>query len=364
MTKYKCRSAGSGNLNGKNRVQTGSEGNVRKKMKVGIAPMQETGNKKWRNFAIRMATQTPQMSGQESTGLFFMQKPDTVSTNDTIVSYMQFLRDSLNPALPDTVFRFELKDIVLPVAEEPEAGDISPFNTPSFLTIGVSPSAKIEPLTRTAVQYDWLTLFIIVCLGILAWVRYSYPRRLRQLFKSIYGRHHVNQLLREGNLIRERLTFGLGIVFIAGLAVAVFNLTGTRLAGLLGVQALPLVFLLIAAAITIFWFLKLATIKAIGILFRTKSLSDEYLVSALIYSLAAGLVLFPLITAWHFMEYKPLLYSIIGLLVIVYSMRLIRSISVIGGSQTFSVVFIILYLCTLEILPLLAVYKFYTMVDW
>jgi hypothetical protein len=321
-------------------------------------------NKKWRNFAIRMATQTPQMSGQESTASFFMQKPDTVSVNDTIVGYMHFLRDSLNPSLPDTVFRFELKDIVLPVTEKPEAEVVSPYNTPSFLSVGVRPAVKIEPLTRTVVQYDWLTLFIIVCLGILAWVRYSYPRRLRQLFKSVYGRHHVNQLLREGNLTSERVTFGLGIVFIAGLSVAVFNLTGTRIAGLLGIRALPLVFLLITAAITILWFLKLATIKAIGILFRAKSLSDEYLVSALIYSLAAGLVLFPLITAWHFMDYKPLLYSIIGLLILVYCMRLIRSISVIGGSQTFSVVFIILYLCTLEILPLLAVYKFYTMVDW
>jgi len=312
-----------------------------------------------------MAAQNSYNQHQGSVTPFLIQHADTVPAADTVRSYFSYLEDSLNPPLADTVFRFELSEIILPAPATDSAATGPVYDMPPLLTVQHHHAKqKVEPLERTAQGYDWLTILLLVCVAILAWIRFYNTRRLRQLFRAVYARHHVNQLVRDGNLSSERITFGLGLILVTGAGTLILKLSGGNLNEMLGFKSSFFTFMVIAAALSLLWMLKLRVIKGLGSLFRTRQAAEEYLLTNVLFNIAAGLIAFPIIIAWHFSQLQGLLYLILAIFLIAAAMRMLRNISIGLSVQSFSVVYLFLYLCTLEILPFLFVYKFFTILDW
>ena len=312
-----------------------------------------------------MAAQNSNNQLEGSGTLFLIQHADTVPVADTVRSYFSYLEDSLNPPPADTVFRLELREIILPEPATDSAATGPVYDMPSLLTApNHFEKQKVEPMLRQAHGNDWLTILLLVCVAILAWIRFYYTRRLRQLFRAVYARHHVNQLVRDGNLSSERISFGLGLILVTGAGTLIFKLAGGNLNVLIGIKSSFLTFMVITSALSLFWILKLLAIKGIGNLFRTRQAADEYHLTNVLYNITAGLVAFPFIIAWHFSQLQVLLYVILAINLIAAAMRMLRNISIGLSVQSFSVVYLFLYLCTLEILPVLFVYKYFTILNW
>ena len=292
-----------------------------------------------------MAAQNSNNQLEGSGTLFLIQHADTVPVADTVRSYFSYLEDSLNPPPADTVFRLELREIILPEPATDSAATGPVYDMPSLLTApNHFEKQKVEPMLRQAHGNDWLTILLLVCVAILAWIRFYYTRRLRQLFRAVYARHHVNQLVRDGNLSSERISFGLGLILVTGAGTLIFKLAGGNLNVLIGIKSSFLTFMVITSALSLFWILKLLT--------------------NVLYNITAGLVAFPFIIAWHFSQLQVLLYVILAIFLIAAAMRMLRNISIGLSVQSFSVVYLFLYLCTLEILPVLFVYKYFTILNW
>lgn len=312
-----------------------------------------------------MAAQISYNQHQGSDTPFLIRHADTVPAADTVRSYFSYLEDSLNPPPADTVFRFGLREIILPVTATDSASNGPVYDMPPLFTAQHHPAnQKVGPIQRITQEYDWLTILLLVCVAILAWIRFYYTRRLRQLFRAVYARHHVNQLVRDGNLSSERISFGLGLILVTGASTLLFKLTGGNLNELLGIKSPFFAFMVIAAALSLLWMLKLRVIKGLGSLFRTRQAADEYLLTNVLFNITAGLTAFPFIIAWHFSQLQVLLYLILAIFLIAAAMRMLRNISIGLSVQSFSVVYLFLYLCTLEILPFLFVYKYFTILDW
>lgn len=294
--------------------------------------------------------------------LLLTQTADTAPVADTVTSYYSFLQDSLNPPLPDTTFRFELREIILPATESPEAGPA--YNMPSLFTSKQEKPVKREPLTRYDQGFDWLTIALLASVALLAWIRFYHSKRLRQLFRAVYARHHVNQLVRDGNLTKERITIGLIIIYLITVSTLIVKLAGSGISNALGINYLLPVFLLIVLATGLLWALKLLIIRSVGILFRTKQTTDEYLLSNIMFNTSAGLIALPFVIAWNFTGHSLLLYITIAIFLILMTMRMLRNFFLGFAMQSFSVVYLFLYLCTLEILPYLVAYKYYTLLSW
>jgi hypothetical protein len=157
--------------------------------------------------------------------------------NDSIIRYQY------NPILTDTVGFF---DYCIPLANEscPPAADslqkyfdysifnfITPPPSPHKLILTTSAFEKHNleprhagPLEINRQSTDWITIVFVACLFVFAWLQTTYPKRLKQILKAVAQSHNVNQLEREGNLFKERITLGLGFIYYMISSIFVYQL--------------------------------------------------------------------------------------------------------------------------------------------
>lgn len=289
----------------------------------------------------------------------FLQYPSNYYKEKSIVSdstYVDYLHDSLNPKLPDTAFVLPLKEIILPVDTVDNSQKIVEYK-PSIFYPDKSGKVNINPQFRKIDNYDWLTGIFITCLLILTWIRFEGEKRIGQIFKAVVARHNMNQMLRDGDIIHERITPALAFMYIISLSTFIFSLLRRYDIEIHGIETPYIEYLVICSAIMFLWFLKIASIRVSGKIFRTKHETEEYLVTNIIFNTSAGLLTFPFVFAHHFTNNTFSLAIVLFFFSIFLIMKFLRSIFVGLSAQTFPVIYLFLYLCTLEILPLLIFYK-------
>lgn len=309
------------------------------------------------NFAGRMINTA--INIQETDFFYRSSAPEPIPVADTIKDYSFFLSDSLNLPLPDSTFRFELKTIILPdTTTTAETEQPVKYNRQSVFTPVNKKPIEITPTLRNAENYDWLTALFMVCLVLIAWIRYFYSRRIKQLFRAVVSRYNVNQLVRDGNLAEERLTPALALIYLSSLSVVIWQAGYSQISRWLSIDGEWKIFLIIVGTISLLWVLKLFVFRLTGIIFRTRQDISELILTNLIFSGLAGLLALPVVIA-GFYSGNMLLIKIAGIIILLFIfLRFIRSLLVGLSAQTFSAVYLFLYLCTLEILPLLFLYRF------
>ncbi|MBW6489645.1 MAG: DUF4271 domain-containing protein [Lentimicrobium sp.] len=289
----------------------------------------------WRNTPIETAVELPEKA----------------------MTYADYLTDSLNPARPDTNFNFELKNITYPSDSLAEAKSEKIF--PSFIITEPSGYGEKLPINRKELNHDWITILIFLGIGLLALIKHFYPRRLKQIFLATYAKRYVGQLARDGNLNRERISPGLGFIAAVSFSTIIYGFTEkTGILNMTGFSEVK-VFLLIAAGIAILWFLRRAIITLTGFLYRSYAATDIFQLNDLLFTIAPGVVIFPIAIGWFFTKSDYLLYAG-GVIIVIFMIgRLYRNL--IGGFQvqSFSGIYFFLYFCTLEILPLAIGFKIY-----
>jgi hypothetical protein len=289
--------------------------------------------------------------------------------NDSIIRY-QF-----NPILTDTVGFF---DYCIPLTNEsfPPAADsltkfydynIYNYITPippqkQFLqTTSVFNPHNLEPKHSAPMAInrqsgDWITIVFLACLFILAWIQTSYSKRLTQIFHAVAQPHHVNQLEREGNLFKERITLGLGFIYYSIISIFVFLVFreyGSVPAGLNNLTFAVIIF----AGLFLYQLLKSSLVYASGIIFETTESARQYQLNILIFNYIMGVVLFPVAVISFYWNSTFLLTTGIIIISLLLLYRLFRGILTGMTNKSYNLFYLFLYLCTLEILPLLLLYK-------
>jgi hypothetical protein len=89
-------------------------------------------------------------------------------------------------------------------------------------------------------------------------------------------------------------------------------------------------------------------------------LGKEYLFNVFVYSQTIGIILFPFIVCLQFTKYPTELFLYPALVICAgfYALRMFRGFIISVTEQNVGILYIFLYLCALEILPLLVLIKF------
>lgn len=291
-----------------------------------------------------------------SATLPYLRQEDTIVSNDS--AYLNYFNDSSYPVAITKDSISELKDLF--AAQQQDTLRDTLVLRPSIFFPFKEKAVQINPKLRIEANYDWLTGLFILCLIILTWVKYESGRRVTQIFKAVIARHNMNQLLRDGDIIHERITPGLMFLSLISVSTLAFLLILQYDISIRLTDNNFLIFSLLASLIFILWMMKLITIKVSGTIFRTRAESSEYLITNLLYNITAGMVAFPFVLIGHYAENQVSILIAVAILALGMIARFIRSIFVGLSAQSFSVVYIFLYLCTLEILPILVLYKLFT----
>ncbi len=206
-------------------------------------------------------------------------------------------------------------------------------------------------------SFDWLTILLLLALMIFASIKIPYRKYLAHLFQSLVNFSTATRMFREREISLVHGSFRLEVYFYITFSVFVYFVLahfGTRIP----LQSFNLY--LFSLGITLGYFVvKRMIYMVIGNIVEGTSETMEYLYNLTNYNRVLGLFLFPVIA---FVLFSPIFsqkfFIHIGLVLvgIFYFLSLQRGILILIKKQ-FSIYYLFLYLCTLEILPLLLIYK-------
>lgn len=206
-------------------------------------------------------------------------------------------------------------------------------------------------------QPDWIPALLIGFFILVAWAQLFYYKRMKQIMLAPLSKRFLNQLIRDGNLFKERISVALSIVYVLAFSLLIFQTNEI----LLNLSAGPfhgfLLFLITAAMFTAFWLSKILVINFLGFVFKTHQTAREYLLNMLIFSLISAIALLPLLVFVIYTKSVLFLYGALITISLLYLFRFVRGFFIGITLTKFSYLFLIVYLCTLEILPLLILAK-------
>lgn len=207
---------------------------------------------------------------------------------------------------------------------------------------------------------SWMLIAFLAILVILAYVRVAYTRRLYRLFSSLVRIQILRQVMREELVFSHRVSVFLYINFSLVMGLILFGADkfyGWNFTNADGWE----LYLIYVALIGGGYLIKLIFNFILRKILHDPGLVKEYLFEVFLVNKALGVIFLPFAIAICFVNIGSLhmIFPIIGILVVLFILfRLYQGLAM-SLSYSVSRVYIILYLCTLEILPLLVIWKLF-----
>ena len=208
-------------------------------------------------------------------------------------------------------------------------------------------------LALTNISYNQDAFFILVLLSFLliALIKGMYWKHAKLFFMGVFAQRYANQYLREENAFTERVNF---LTFL--LMAINFTLIITKFQAVIDLPTIVSVFFLVV----LFFLLKLILIKLLGFFFKVKDLAKLAIFFSLLFDKTLGFVLFPLVVVIYFFSIdisSTMLMISLGLFMILFILKLFWLWKIGTNSFGLPQVYIFLYICSIEIFPLLLLVK-------
>ena len=175
----------------------------------------------------------------------------------------------------------------------------------------------------------------------------------------MFSLQEAKQLFREEFKLTKRMSVFLGLAFIL---VAAFLIQITnQYFGLILQEKSPLIqYVFFVCVLISMYLVKFISNYILAFISSNNDLGKEYLFNVFVFSQTIGIILFPFVVCLQFTKY-PTEWFVYPALVICagfYLLRMFRGFIISVGEQSVGILYIFLYLCALEILPLLVLIKF------
>ena len=236
---------------------------------------------------------------------------------------------------------------------------VIPKETPKLIvTKELSQSGLELPIReKNSFNSDWITILLIFLLVLLASVRIAYSKYISTLFQSVFNYSTSFRMYREKNNSILHAAFRLEAFFYLTFSIFIFQLLNFLQ---LDIANTNFVFFARVLGVVIVWFLlKKITYHLLGMIIKGVSETSEYLFNLDNSNRVIGILLLPLVILIAFYPFgSPYFIVYIGVFAVAffYLMLLKRGISILIKKQ-FPIFYLFLYLCTLEFLPLILIYK-------
>lgn len=207
--------------------------------------------------------------------------------------------------------------------------------------------------------HDWVLGIMLFSFILLVWVKLFYNKVLSATISSIFNYQISHNLFLDKSTLTHKAFLIMDFVFYvnAGLFIYLstqhFNLT---LVHPDGIKA----FLIFTGFVFVVYLLRYITGKIVGYISQTHKIFAEYLHNIFIYTRITGLVLFPFLIVIPYADYRitPVtIFAGAGIIILGYILRIIRGIKIFTIKKI-SLLYLFLYLCMLEFVPVLVFFKY------
>ena len=212
------------------------------------------------------------------------------------------------------------------------------------------------PISRPELSPDWLFPVMLLIVVVFAWMRLFYSRYFNQMIAALFNNNLTGQIVRDENILVQRATVYLTLLFYLIASLFLYELSfrldwNISFAG----NGFPR-FLFFTILVSFVYALKFLILKCCGWLFDHDREFSSYLFNIFIINNALGMLLFPLIIILAFNRTINPVWLFNGSLVLIslgYVYRLARGILIGLRSPGVRLQYLFLYLCALELAPLL-----------
>jgi hypothetical protein len=265
-----------------------------------------------------------------------------------------------NPLTPFKWKLFQSKDTSRAVFIEESPQQTSPQQTSPQQT-SLSQKEGL-PVSSHDLRPDWLLGVILICLILIAWLKLFYNKFLNQIIQSLTNFQLSAKLFRDQNIFTRRVSFVLNLNFVLAISVFIYLSFGNF--NIIPFKHNDFISLLIyIGAITGILLIRYIVLHLVGYIFNKQREFQEYLHEILMIYKNLGIFLIPLIfgIAYIHEDVRIYLFYLGGLMIFVaLIIRIVKGFKILINKDVL-IFYLILYLCTLEILPLLIFYRFFSL---
>jgi hypothetical protein len=212
----------------------------------------------------------------------------------------------------------------------------------------------------------FFSIILILSFILFVIVKVFSPRKFRQMLGAFIKPSAMNQLLREEYAFSNRSSILLLSLFLLVFPLFILQTTSfflqkTFTGGSNHIQTIP-AYLLLLTFVLATYSLKISSIRFISSAVGLRASGAEYIYTILLFNKIAGLFIFPLVLLIAFARQLNAGYFLdLGLMILAILLiyRMLRLIQIGISSAGVSGLYLFLYLCTLEILPLVVLIKLF-----
>ncbi len=205
----------------------------------------------------------------------------------------------------------------------------------------------------------WILSIFLFLFVLLAWLRTVHGVRLKNLFSAFTYKRYLREWIRDEQSLAAGWNIALILFSLLSIALFIyctFVFYQVKLPGRQGV----VLFGEIAAGVLLIYAVKFALIRTAGFVLNLPSETGDYAYTVVAFFQVSGIVALPFAFLSQYLDtLHPRVFILSGLLLlgVVLLFRTFRAISAALASPRVSPFYLFLYLCTLEILPIVVLIK-------
>ncbi|MDO9511635.1 MAG: DUF4271 domain-containing protein [Bacteroidales bacterium] len=278
------------------------------------------------------------MTGKEN----LIYKLSDLGTNSQAISQESYsiLQDSISTPNHDSISKVEI------------AGFFNTSYTPDL-------PEKPSPVQITI----WIPLLLVFIMSLVALIRFVYAKKLRIVLRAPFSSRFRQQLKRDSDNMSAAMSTYLMLISYIVWSILIYLIYTRYSQNYLPEVPAYLHFIIILLILFSISRLKYGVIKFWGHLFKTKDYAFKYRFHITLFSIFEGIIISPLLILTIYGPNSLSEYFILASVMIfltLYLMRVVRGLLATLGQGRFFIIYFFLYLCTLEILPLLLLFKLIT----
>ncbi len=213
-------------------------------------------------------------------------------------------------------------------------------------------------LIENATVNEWMLPVVMLGLFFFTVAWYSFSPRIKQNMQAVFSSRFFNLVDKERSFLLETPTFLLFVNFLLTLSLLMYQTLQFYDFLLISTTKHPVFeYAVILLAVILFYPLKLMLIGFLAWVFGTQRASYLYVENMLLANNFIGLVLLPLVFYNAFNPALELLILMWGIIITINVYKMIRGAYLAHGESGFSTYYLFLYLCAVEIAPLIIIGK-------
>ena len=200
---------------------------------------------------------------------------------------------------------------------------------------------------------EWIFIICVLLLAAITFLRVHFGRGLRLIIQAAFTQRHANQFLRETNNLN--VSHYLLPIFVIILALFISHPSWDQTSWSI------LLILKYTLYTSLFFVLKYLIIRWLGHLFQQLYLFEDVIFLSFLFEKVAGVLLFPFLILSIYAPLDSVTCLTLGfsLLIFFYLLKWGRMLYFGFFKRSFSKTHLFIYICTLEILPLVVIIKLF-----